>query len=154
MPNTPVQATPESASTLQIAPSLMEGRRMGAGLSKNGWAPVPEHRGARLFFASAADVRRWITNFEIAALLRNLSELDQRNIEIGSAWPSHSPSRNAFGLSAAQVMACLALFDHLRAVTSLLARSIIRARWRHWLLFPCGPGGTYRPRPLLAVLTT
>jgi len=39
-------------------------------------------------------------------------------------------------------MACLALFGHLRAVTSLLAGSIIPARWRHWLLFPCGPSGT------------
>ena len=95
-----------------------------------------------------------MTNFKIAALLRNLSELDQCNFEIGSAWPSRSPSRIAFGLSAAQIMACLALFDHLRAVTSRLAGSIIRARWRHSLLFPCGPGGTYRPRPLLAVLTT
>jgi len=38
-------------------------------------------------------------------------------------------------------MACLAIFDHVRAVTSRLAGSFIHARWCHWLLFPSGPGG-------------
>ena len=89
-------------------------------------------------FASAAEIRRRVTNFEISASLRNLSGLDQRNFEIRRRLAFAPQSRNAFGLSAAHIMACLAMFDHVRTVTSRLAGSIIRARWRHWLLFPSG----------------
>ena len=108
----------------------------------NGWAPVPECIAGPEIFASAAETRRRMTNFEISsALLRNLSGLDQLNFEIWRRLAFAPPSRNAFRLSAAQIMACLAIFDHVRAVTSRLAGSFIHARWCHWLLFPSGPGG-------------
>src|SRR5215207_6609384 len=58
---------------------------------------------------------------KISALLRNLSGLDQRNIEIWRRLAFAPQSRNTFGLSAAQIMACLATFDHVRTVTSRLA---------------------------------
>ena len=109
--------------------------------SGNGWAPVPGASRGPKIFASAAEIRRRVTNFEISALLRNLSGLDQRNFGIWRRLAFAPQSRNVFGLSAAQNMACQAMFDHVRTVTSRMAGSIIRARWRHWLLFPSGPGG-------------